>query len=458
MSKGVHTINPATGETLDRYTYLSKEEAEQAVENAHEAFLSWSQHSCEQRAEVLQQVANLMDERKEDLAKLMTLEMGKPIGQGRQEVELCAAICRYSAEESVKELQEETRDLKDGRAIITYQPLGVILGIQPWNFPLYQVIRYSAANLVAGNTTVLKHAGNVFGTAQAIETLYRDAGLPEGCFQSLIIDGEAASHLIGHPKVQGVTFTGSDSTGRKVAEQAGANVKKTVLELGSNDAFVVLSDADLEKAVAACVQGRVVNNGETCVAAKRFVVVDALYDQFKEAFVAQMKKLKVGDPLDEDTDLGPMAREDLRDELHEQVEQSVKKGAKVLTGGELPQGRGFFYPPTVLDEVEKGMPAYDDELFGPVASLIRAQDDSDAMRLANDSRYGLGGAIFSEDTDRAIQLARKEFRTGMVNINGYHLAQPHLPFGGVKDSGYGREHGGFGVLEFVNIKAIMISE
>lgn len=457
MSKGVHTINPSTGETLKSYTLQSYDEASEAVERAHKAFLSWSQNTPAQRGEVLQQVANLMEEREEELARLMTREMGKPIAQGRQEVQLCAAICRYSAEEAIDALKEERREMEDGEAIICYRPIGVILGIQPWNFPLYQVIRYSAANLVAGNVTVLKHAGNVFGMAQAIESLYLDAGLPPGCYQSLLIDGEVASQLIGHERIRGVTFTGSDSTGKKVAERAARHIKKTVLELGSNDAFVVLSDADVGQAVASCVQGRVINNGETCVAAKRFIVTDSVYDEFRSAFVDAMKAIQWGDPTEEDTELGPMAREDLREQLHEQVESSVKKGATLLCGGEIPEGRGFFYPPTILADVEKGMPAYDDELFGPVASLIRAKDDQDAMRIANDSRYGLGGGLFTKDTDRAIRLARDEFDTGMVNINGYHLAQPQLPFGGVKDSGYGREHGGFGIREFVNIKTIMIS-
>ncbi|MEH6492871.1 NAD-dependent succinate-semialdehyde dehydrogenase [Halopseudomonas sp.] len=457
MSKTVNTIDPSTGERIAEYHLLSEEQANAAIERADAAFQSWRMESLDKRAKVLNKMADLIEQNSDELAQLMTREMGKPIAQGGQECQLCAAICRYSAEQGPEQLKDETRPLQGGRALITYQPIGVILGIQPWNFPLYQVIRYSACNIVAGNTTVLKHASNVFGMAQKIEQLYLEAGLPEGVFQSLLLDGAGASKLVEHPKVRGVTFTGSDNTGKKIAEAAGKVVKKTVLELGSNDAYVVLSDADIALAVKTCVQGRVVNNGETCVSAKRFVVVDSVYDEFRDQFVAQMAAIKTGDPKEKGTQLGPIARKDLRDTLHDQVEESVSKGAKVSVGGQIPEGAGFFYPATVLEDVKPGMPAYDGELFGPVAALIRASDDEDAMRIANDSRYGLGGGIFSRNEDRAIELARLHFDTGMVNINGYNLAQPHLPFGGVKDSGYGREHGGFGIREFVNIKAVMIS-
>jgi len=293
--------------------------------------------------------------------------------------------------------------------------------------------------------------------AEKIDTLFKQAGFPEHCFSNLLIDGKTASALISHKHISGVTFTGSDGTGKKVAEQAGKHVKKTVLELGSNDAYVVLDDADLALAVKTCLQGRIINNGQTCVAAKRFVVVDSLYNDFKEALSQQFKAIKMGDPMDKDTELGPMAREDLRDKIHQQVQDSVNAGAKVIVGGEIPQQTGYYYPPTVLENLSPGMPAYDDELFGPVASLIKAKDNDDAMRIANDSRYGLGGGIFSKDEKKAIELAKKHFDTGMININGYGLAQPNLPFGGVKDSGYGREHGGFGIREFVNVKSIMIN-
>ncbi|GAA72164.1 MAG TPA: NAD-dependent succinate-semialdehyde dehydrogenase [Pseudoalteromonas sp.] len=456
MSNTVDTINPATEQVINSYTLLSQAQAEQVIEKSHETYLTWRLTSFTERAQYLNKLASLFESQKEALAKLMTEEMGKVYEQGFQEVQLCADICRYTAEHGADMLSDEERDMQGGRAIISYRPIGVLLGIQPWNFPLYQVIRYSAANIMAGNTTVLKHAGNVFGMAEKIETLFLQAGFPEHCFSNLLVDGKTASALISHSAISGVTFTGSDGTGKKVAEQAAKHVKKTVLELGSNDAFVVLDDADLALAVKACLQGRIINNGQTCVAAKRFVVVDSLYNDFKEALSQQFKAIKMGNPMDEDTELGPMAREDLRDKIHQQVQDSVNAGAKVIVGGEIPQQTGYYYPPTVLENLTPGMPAYDDELFGPVASLMKAKDNDDAMRIANDSRYGLGGGIFSKDEKKAIELAKKYFDTGMININGYGLAQPNLPFGGVKDSGYGREHGGFGIREFVNVKSIMI--
>lgn len=458
MSETINTYNPATGEKIDHYHLMTAEEADQAVTRSQEAFLNWRRTSFETRGDLFRNLANLMEERIDDLASLMTREMGKVTAQGKQEVQLCAEICRYTAEHGADILEDEHRIFEGGRAIITYQPIGVILGIQPWNFPLYQVIRYSASNIMAGNTTVLKHAKNVFGMAVAIQQMYEDAGFPKNVYQSLLIDGSTASDLIKHKYVRGVTFTGSDEVGKQVAKEAASLSKKTVMELGSNDAFLVLADADIDHAVEMCIQGRVINNGETCVAAKRFVIVDSVYEEFRDKFVAQCKKLKVGDPTDENTTLGPMARKDLRDELHQQVVKSVEAGATLSLGGEIPDSEGYFYPVTVLEDVAPGMPAYDDELFGPVASLIRARDDKQAMEVANDSRYGLGGGIFSNDTDKAISLAKDEFDTGMVNINGYSLAQPNLPFGGVKDSGYGREHGGYGMREFVNVKTIMVAE
>lgn len=458
MSNTVETINPATEQTLKSYTLLSTEEAKKAVDASHEAFTSWRKTSLQERSKLMNALADKIDERADDIVELMIDEMGKVTEQGYQEVELCAAICRYTAENAETQLADEKREYDGGNAIITYQPIGVILGIQPWNFPLYQVIRYSVPNIMAGNTTVLKHADNVFGMAEMIQELYEEAGFPKNVYQSLLISGETASDLIQHDKVRGVTFTGSDKVGKMVGENAGSQSKKSVLELGSNDAFVVLEDADIETAVQACVQGRIINNGETCVSAKRFIIADKIYDEFRDAYVAEFKKLKVGNPRDTDTDVGPMARKDLRDKLNDQVQESIKNGATCTLGGDMTSGTGYYYPLTILEDVKPGMPAYDDELFGPVASFIRAKDDGDAMRIANDSRYGLGGGIFSSDEKKAVELARTEFDTGMVNINGYSLAQPNLPFGGVKESGYGREHGGFGIKEFVNAKTIFIAE
>jgi succinate-semialdehyde dehydrogenase/glutarate-semialdehyde dehydrogenase len=459
QSKAAQTINPATGEKIKDHLLMSDEEAAKAVEQCHEAFLEWRHKPAEDRAELIKAIGESLQDHKDELVKLMTREMGKVLKQGEQEVDLCTAICNYTAEHGPDRLADEERDLSQGgRGIITYSPIGVIYGIQPWNFPAYQVIRYSIANLMAGNGVLLKHAENVTGSAKLLEKIYKDAGLPDHLFKVLVIDHDQSDKIIDNDLVRGVTLTGSPKAGETIGKKAGAKLKKTVLELGSNDAYLVLEDANINLAVETCVMGRIYNNGETCVAAKRFIVVDAVYDEFKEAFVEQMEVLTMGDPTEEDTDIGPMAREDLRDDLHEQVEESVQNGAEILCGGKKPDRDGYFYPATVLGNVEPGQPAYDDELFGPVASLIKAKDTDDAMRIANDSRFGLGGGIFSEDTDRAIELASKHFDTGMVFINGFGLAQPEMPFGGVKDSGFGREHGGFGLKEFVNVKSLILKE
>ncbi|MDO6825600.1 NAD-dependent succinate-semialdehyde dehydrogenase [Marinobacter sp. 1_MG-2023] len=458
MSNTHKTINPATEEVLETYTLMSRQDAEGIIEQAHHAFLNWRQTGFEERADALRKTAALIRERQDDYAELMTREMGKTLAQGKQECELCAAICEYTAEHGPTELADETRELEGGRAVVSYQPQGVIYGIQPWNFPLYQVIRYSAANLMAGNTVLLKHANNVWGMALEVEKLYRDAGMPEHAFRTLLIDHEVSDAVIEHNLVRGVTLTGSPNAGRAVAQRAAKVLKKTVLELGSNDAYLVLADANIKKAVQLCVQGRTYNAGQTCVAAKRFIVEEPVYEEFRDAYLAEMEKLNFGDPTHSDTKMGPMAREDLRDGLHEQVRKSIENGAICSLGGEIPEDKGYYYPPTILENVAPGQPAYDDELFGPVAALIKVKDVAEAMRVANDSIYGLGGGIFSTDEDEAVRLARDEFDTGMVNINGYNLAQPNLPFGGVKQSGYGREHGGFGMLEFVNVKSVMVSE
>lgn len=452
------TINPATGKKIADHEVIAEEAALEAVSEMHKAFLDWKLLPATRRASHIAKLAEIIRAKKTELSELMSLEMGKTLNEGLQEIDLCAGICEYTAEHGPDFLQDEQRQLDSGRALITYQPTGIILGIQPWNFPLYQAIRYTVPNLVAGNAVILKHAENVWGTGDFIEKMVLEAGVPKNVFRHLKMSHQTSSTLIAHELVRGVTFTGSSSTGKEIAAEAAKSLKKTVLELGSNDAYLVLSDADVETAVEVGVLGRINNCGQTCVAAKRFVIVKDKYEAFESAYLEAMKKIRYGDPLDGEPDIGPMARADLRDSLHKQVRESIEKGAVCRLGGEVPDGNGFFYPPTVLTNVEPGMPAYEEELFGPVASLIKAKDDEDAMRIANDSRFGLGGGIFSGNPERAIELARKRFDTGMVNINGYHLAQPNLPFGGVKDSGYGREHGGFGIREFVNVKSIMIAE
>lgn len=452
----ISTINPATGETLQNYKMISNVEVNKAVESCHEAFKEWKKNSPNKRADIIKTIGKALKDNKSELVATMVDEMGKLKKQAKAEIDLCVAICDYTAKNGPKQLKDEERELSDGgRGLITYSPIGVVYGIQPWNFPVYQVMRYTIANLMAGNGILLKHASSVTGSALKLAEVLKKVGLPDNLFTVLVIDHEQSDQVVQHKLVRGVTLTGSPDAGKHIGKIAGEKLKKTVLELGSNDAYVVLEDAELELAIKHCVRGRVFNNGETCVAAKRFIVVDKLYDKFKEGLVEKMKSLKYGDPNDDASDLGPMAREDLRDELHEQVMESVEKGAEILCGGSIPKGKGYYYPATVLGNVKPGQPAYDDELFGPVASLIHAKDDEDAMRIANDSRFGLGGGIFSKDEDKAFKLAKEHFDTGMVFINSFGLAQPNMPFGGVKDSGYGREHGGFGVKEFVNAKAIM---
>jgi succinate-semialdehyde dehydrogenase / glutarate-semialdehyde dehydrogenase len=457
MSNTFNTINPATGQKISTYTYMSDSEVDQAVEKCHAAHDNWRHTSLEERGAIISRIGERLCARSDELAALMTDEMGKLIKQSKQEIELCAAICEWSAKAAPKELAREERELpEDGRGIITHKPMGVIYGIQPWNYPVYQVVRYSIANLMAGNGVLLKHASSVTGTGKLLEEIYLEAGLPAHLFTVLIIDHDQSNAIIEHIRVRGVTLTGSPVAGRTVGARAAKALKKTVLELGSNDAYIVLEDADIEKAVQICVNGRIYNNGETCIAAKRFIVVDAIYDDFRDAFVKAMSEVSAGDPTGDEAGMGPMARKDLRDDLHKQVESSVEKGAEILCGGQMPEGEGYYYPATVLGNVSPGQPAYDDELFGPVASLIRATDAADAMRIANDSRFGLGGGIITEDRDRAIEMATRHFDTGMVFINGFGLAKPNMPFGGVNDSGYGREHGGYGMREFTNTQSVMV--
>lgn len=453
----ITTVNPATGEKIKEYNYMSNDEVNKIVEASHNAFLQWRKTSHEERAKVINSIGETLMKYKEELSKLMTEERGKLYSQSLEEIDLCKSICDYTAEKGMTALADDERDVEGlKKGIVTYQPIGVIYGMQPWNFPAYQVFRYTIANLMAGNSILLKHASNVTGSGLLIEKIFHESDLPNDLFRTILIDHDQSEELIGHDKVRGVTLTGSDGAGSIVGQQAAKVIKKSVLELGSNDAFIVLEDADLDVAVEVCANARLYNNGETCVAAKRFIVVDSLYDEFRKRIVEVFENTKYGDPMSEDSDIGAMARKDLQEKLHKQVEESVEKGATIAVGGKLPEGKASFYPATILENIEKGQPAYDDELFGPVASLIRAKDQEDALRIANDSRYGLGGAIFSKDEDKAIRLASEQFDTGMVYINGFGLANAAMPFGGVKNSGYGREHGGFGIKEFVNIKGVHV--
>ncbi|AWH23385.1 NAD-dependent succinate-semialdehyde dehydrogenase [Stenotrophomonas sp. ZAC14D2_NAIMI4_6] len=450
------TINPLTEQVLDTYAYMSDVQAADTVKTCHEAFLQWRLRSLEERAAVVAAIARKLEEKKEAFAQLMTNEVGKLIGDSRSEVDLCVAICKYTAERGPTVLADEERPSANGIGIVTHAPIGVVYGIQPWNFPAYQAVRYSIASLMAGNGVLLKHAESCTGSGLFLRDLYEEAGLPKGLFGVLLISHDQSDAIIDHDLVRAVTLTGSEKAGRTVAEKAGKALKKTMLELGSNDAYLVLDDADLELAVKTCVKGRLFNNGQTCVNAKRFVVTEKNYDAFVEAYAKQFEQIRMGDPNDGKTQLGPMVSKAQRDTLHEQVSKSVAQGARLVVGGEVPAKTGWFYPATVLADVVPGQVAYEDELFGPAAAIIKAKDDDDAMRIANDSRYGLGGGIFSRDVKRARELASTYFDTGMVCINGFNVAGPTLPFGGVKASGYGREHGPEGLKEFVNIKSITL--
>ena len=454
----IQTRNPATGEVLETYEVMSEQEVFAKIDNAHEAFLDWRSKSHEERAPYLRKIAGVLRDNSERFSELMTREMGKLLRDGKTEVELCARLFEYAADKGPEELADQERTHSGGkkRGIVTFSPIGVIYSVQPWNFPLYQPVRVLAANLIAGNSVILKHASICTGSGLLLRDLCEEAGLPKGLFDVIIVGHDLSDKVIEHKLIRAVTMTGSDGAGSHIGELASKNLKKTVLELGSNDAYLVLDDANIETAVKTCVMGRLYNNGETCVSAKRFIVTDAVYDEFVSAFVERMKGVTMGDPTKDDTQLGPLSSKEQFDTIVEQVSKSIDQGATLLCGGDPADDAGCYYPATVLADCKPGMPAYDDELFGPVASVIRAKDDEDAMRIANDSRYGLGGGIFTKDEDKAVRLARDHFDTGMVRINSFGAADPNMPFGGVKDSGYGREHGGFGMKEFVNAKAIFL--
>jgi succinate-semialdehyde dehydrogenase/glutarate-semialdehyde dehydrogenase len=452
----IRSVNPATGQVIRDYESHDPKAARAAVAAANKAFARWSSTDFPGRAECLRALAGLLRERAEEFARLMAQEMGKPVTQGRAEIEKCAWVCEYYAEEGARFLAEEEIATDAGQSFVTFRPLGVVLAIMPWNFPFWQVIRFAAPTLMAGNTAVLKHASNVPGCALALEDLFRQAGFPPDVFRTVLVDSKVAQQLIKHRAIRAVTLTGSSAAGRAVGKQAGANLRKTVLELGGSDPYVVLADADLDQAVETCVQSRLINSGQSCIAAKRFIVVDAVREEFTRRFVARMQRARVGDPLEAGTEVGPQARRDLRDGLQEQVERSVAAGAQVLLGGSPPAGDGAFYPPTVLAEVTKGMAAFDEELFGPVAAIVPARDEKAAIKAANDGPYGLGAAVFTQDEARGRRIAATALEAGSCFVNGLVKSDPRLPFGGIKSSGYGRELGGWGIREFVNVKTVWI--
>jgi succinate-semialdehyde dehydrogenase/glutarate-semialdehyde dehydrogenase len=436
---------------------LSFAEAARIVAEADRGFHAWRRLGFKERAKPMQRAGALLEERKDALALLMAREMGKPIAQGISEAEKCAWVCRHYAEHAHSFLVPEELPSDAAKSYAAFQPLGVVLGVMPWNFPFWQVFRFAAPTLMAGNACVLKHASNVTGCALAIGDLFRDAGFPEGLFGVLLVPGDQVARVIEMPLVRAVSLTGSSAAGRSVAREAGRVLKKCVLELGGSDPYVVLEDADLGSAVEACVSSRLINGGQSCIAAKRFIVVRPLERAFTERMVHLMREKTQGMPTEPGVDLGPLARRDLRDQLHAQVTESVRRGAVRALGGTVPPGHGAFYPPTVLTSVRPGMPAYDEETFGPVAAIITADDEADAIRIANDSPFGLGAAVFTKDRARGERIAAEEFEAGACFVNAFVRSDPRLPFGGVKDSGYGRELSSFGIREFVNIKTVYVA-
>lgn len=449
------SINPATEELLGEFAEHGHEDVERALEASARVFQSWRKTTFAERGQLLRAIAVGLRRDKERLAGLITAEMGKPIVEAEAEIEKCAWCCDYFAENGQAFLVDRPVASGATESFVAHQPLGPVLAIMPWNFPFWQVLRFAAPALMAGNTALLKHASNVPQCALAIEQVIREAGAPDGLFQTLLLSSEHVGGVIDDDRVRAVTLTGSDVAGSKVAERSGRALKKTVLELGGSDPFIVLTDADLAATVANAVNARYQNTGQSCIAAKRFIVVDEMADEFVLRFVAAVAKLRVGDPTARETQVGPLARDDLSGGLEDQVQRSLRQGAVLATGGHRLERKGYFYQPTVLTEVRPGMPAFDEETFGPVAPVIRARDAAEAIELANRSPYGLGASIWSQAIEAAVKLAR-EIESGSVFINGLVASDPRLPFGGIKRSGYGRELGEYGIREFVNIKTVWI--
>jgi succinate-semialdehyde dehydrogenase/glutarate-semialdehyde dehydrogenase len=453
----LRAINPATGEVLATYDEMTPAAVGVIVSAVHEEFLQWRRASFAERAEPMRRAGEILRANAGEYARLMAREMGKPVREGIAEAKKCAAVCDFYAENAARFLDREPVATEARKSFVTFNPLGVVLAVMPWNFPFWQVFRFAAPGLMAGNAAVLKHASNVPGCALAIEDVFRRAGFPQNLFRALMIGSGQVEAVIENPLVRAATLTGSGPAGRAVARKAGEMLKKTVLELGGSDPYLVLEDADPELAAAVCARGRLINGGQSCIAAKRFIVAEKIRRPFEDLFVAKMRAVKMGDPLAEDTQIGPQARRELRDDLHRQVEASLAAGARCLLGGAIPPGPGAYYPPTVLTEVRKGMPAYDEELFGPVAAIIPVRNEEEAIAAANDSVFGLGGAVLTRDLDRGERIAADLIESGCVFVNDFVRSDPRLPFGGIKESGYGRELSSYGIKEFVNIKTVYVA-
>lgn len=452
---GFRSVNPATGETIAEFEAWDGAAVDAALAANAAAFPAWAATPVAERAERVRRAGDVLRARRDEFARLITLEMGKLIKEARAEVEKCAWLCDYYADHGPDFLADTPITSDAGRSFVAWQPLGTVLAVMPWNFPFWQVFRFAIPSLLAGNTGVLKHASNVPQCALAIESVFRDAAFPAGVFTTLMIRAGQVEDVIADPRVHAVTLTGSDPAGRQVASAAGRHLKKSVLELGGSDPFVVLEDADIDAAVQTAVASRYLNGGQSCIAAKRFILVDAIADAFLDRFKAGVEALVPGDPMDEATTLSPLARDDLRRDLHTQVQASIEQGAVNVTGCTPLDRAGNFYAASILDQVEKGMPAYSEELFGPVAIVMRARDEAHALALANDSPFGLGGAVWTGDSARGERFAR-QLECGCAFVNGMVKSDPRLPFGGIKQSGYGRELSQLGMHEFVNAKTVWV--
>jgi succinate-semialdehyde dehydrogenase / glutarate-semialdehyde dehydrogenase len=448
------SIFPFTQELLGEYPSMDESQLIQRIDQAADAYQSWKKTSFGQRSHVFKQVARLLRRDQESLAELITREMGKIIAEARGEIEKCAVTAEYYADHAEDFLKDEPLEAGYTKSFVTYQPMGVVLGIMPWNFPFWQVFRYAVPTLMAGNTTLLKHAPNVCGCALAMEKIFLEAGAPKGVFTSLIIDTPAVEKILSSDRIQAVTLTGSERAGSSVAAIAGKHIKKSVMELGGSDGLILLADADIQAAVAVALNSRMLNAGQSCIGAKRFIVLKAAYPDFVEEFLTQLKQLRQGDPFDKTIGMGPMARLDLVETLESQLKRSVQMGAVLQHGAEV---NGCNFKPALLLNVKKGMPAFDEETFGPLAAVIVAKDETEAVRISNDTRYGLAGSVWTKDLEKAVAIA-KQMETGAVFINALVKSDPRLPFGGIKKSGYGRELGRLGILEFVNAKTIAANE
>ncbi len=452
----ISTVNPATGEEVRTFEALSEAEVDEKIQRAADTFREYRKTSLAERSEMMLRAAEILEDEAEEFGRLMTSEMGKTLAAATAEAKKCARGCRYYAENAGRFLADEAAEL-DGRAFVRYQPIGPILAVMPWNFPFWQVFRFVAPALMAGNVGLLKHASNVPQCALAIEDIIHRAGFPEGAFQTLLIGSDQVQPVIDDPRVRAVTLTGSEGAGRSVGGEAGEEIKPSVLELGGSDPFIVMPSADLEKAVSTAVTSRTLNNGQSCINAKRIIVHEEIADEFERRFVQSMAALKVGDPMEEDTDMGPLATPQILEDVDSQVRESVEAGARVLTGGKPMDGSGNFYPPTVITDIPEESPAYREEIFGPVASLFRARDIDDAIRIANDTSFGLGSSAWTSDPAEQERFVN-EIEAGMVYVNRMTESTPEVPFGGVKNSGYGRELSHYGIQEFTNIKTVWITE